>query len=198
MGTEVLCASLYNYYHSVMDKNVYKPPEPEKEFQIPVGAIKDVMKDTFLGDGSKTALDHLYMIEERCSLFKLSGIPQEEVKRKLLYLSLSGDARQWFRSLEKADRLNWDYLKKAFYIKYYSPLKAYKDRSHIYNFWPHPGESITQAWGRLKECLRKNPSHGLCKSIILINFYVRAPPYQKEFLDNSSRGSFTHKSQDEA
>ena len=176
MGTEVMNASLLSYVHSVK-KNIYESPEPEREYQIPTGAIKDVMKEAFSGDGSKTALDHLQMIEERCSLFKLSGISQEEVKRKLFYLSLSGDARIWFKSLKKADRLNWEMVKKAFYLKYYSPLKAYNDRCHIYNFYPHPGESITQAWGRLKELLRKNPSHGLSKSIILINFYVRVPPY---------------------
>ena len=105
------------------------------------------MKKALSGDGSKTALDHLQMIEERCSLFKLSGISEEEVKRKLFYLSLSGDARIWFRSLKKADRLNREMVTKAFYLKYYSPLKAYNDRCHIYNFYPHPGESITQAWG---------------------------------------------------
>jgi hypothetical protein len=113
------------------------------------------------------------MIEERWSLFKLL----EEVKIKLLYLSLSGDPHGWFRSLVNVDRLNWDYLTKAFCIKYYSPLKAYNDRSHIYYFWPRPRESITQSCGRLKNRLHKNPSRGLCKSIILINFYVRVPPY---------------------
>ena len=85
-----------------------------------------------------------------------------------------------------------DYVKRAFYLKYYTPLKAYGDRSLIYNFWPHPEESITQAWGRLKALLRKNPSHGLSKSIILINLYARFPQSHKDVLDNSSGGSFTH------
>jgi hypothetical protein len=45
--------------------------------------------------------------------------------------------------------------------------------------------------GRLK-CLCKNPCHGISKSIILINIYVRPLSFHKDFLDNSSRGSFTN------
>ena len=142
---------------------------------------------SFAGDGSKSALDHLQLIEDRCSLFKLAGISEEEVKRKLLYLSLTGEARIWFKSLKEEYRLDWEFVKKAFYLKYYSPMKAYGDRCHIYNFCPHSGESITQAWGRLKERLRKNPSHGLSKYIISINFYVRVPQFQKDFLRSEER-----------
>jgi hypothetical protein len=89
-------------------------------------------------------------------------------------------------------------MKKAFYLKYYPPIEAYCDRCHIYNFWPHTGESITQAWGRLKNRLHKNPCHGLSKSIVLINFYARIPSFQKDFLDNSFRGSFTHRRTEDA
>ena len=63
------------------------------------------------------------MIEDRCTLFKLAGIPEEEVKRKLLYLSLKDGARDWFRSMDLKYRLDWEYMKKAFYLKYYSPLE---------------------------------------------------------------------------
>jgi hypothetical protein len=52
--------------------------------------------------------------------------------------------------------------------------------------------------GRLKKRLRKNPCHGLSKSIILINFYVRIPSFQKDFLDNSSAGSFTNRRTEDA
>jgi hypothetical protein len=33
-------------------------------------------------------------------------------------------------------------MAKAFYLKYYPPIEAYRDRGIIYNFWPHPKESI--------------------------------------------------------
>jgi hypothetical protein len=79
-------------------------------------------------------------------------------------------------------RLDWEDIKKAFYLKYYPPIEAYSGRYHIYNFWPHPPhpvKSITQAWGRLNERLHKNPCHGLSTGIILIIFYVRIPAFSK-------------------
>jgi hypothetical protein len=45
---------------------------------------------------------------------------------------------------------------------------------------------------------QESMSCGLSKSIILINFYVRPPLFQKDFLDNSSRGSFTNKQTEDA
>jgi hypothetical protein len=45
-------------------------------------------------------MGNLHAIEDLCSLFKLAGVPHDDVKRKLLYLSLAGNARIWFRSLE--------------------------------------------------------------------------------------------------
>jgi hypothetical protein len=92
----------------------------------------------------------VHLIEDRCTLFKLAEISEDEVKMKVLYLSLDGDARVWFRSMNEEYRLDWENMKKASYLKYYPPIEAYSDRCHIYNFWPHPRESITQAWGLIK------------------------------------------------
>jgi hypothetical protein len=87
------------------------------------------------------------------------------------------------RSINEEYLSDWEDMKKAFYLKYYPPIEAYHGRGYIYNFWPHPEESITQAWGRLKKYLCKNPCHGISKSIILINFCVRLPSFHKDFLD---------------
>jgi hypothetical protein len=101
-------------------------------------------------------------------------------------------------SINEETDLDWENMMKAFYLKYYPPIEAYRDRGLIYNFWPNPTESIAQAWGRLKKYLRKNPCHNISKSIILINFYVRLISFHKYFLDNSSVGSFTGKRDDDA
>jgi hypothetical protein len=42
------------------------------------------------------------------------------------------------------------------------------------------------------------PCNGISKSIILINLYVRLISFHKDFLDNSSRGSFTSRRADDA
>jgi hypothetical protein len=143
-------------------------------------------------------MGHLHVIEDLCSLVKLADVPHDHVKKKLLYLSLSGNAPIWFRSLDIKCRLGCELLRKAFYIKFYTHKEAYDDRCDIFNFWPHVVEHIAQAWGRLNELIRKNPCHGIPDSLILINFYVRLPQHHRDFLDNSSEGSFTNRTQQEA
>jgi hypothetical protein len=98
-----------------------------------MSAIMDILR-SFSRDGSRSALDHLHLIEDRCTSFKLADIIEEEVKRKLLYLSLDGDAHIWFRSMNEEYHLDWENMKKAFYLKYYPPIEAYVDRCRIYNF----------------------------------------------------------------
>ena len=176
--------ALYESAYAPKTVEITVPEIPKVGYKIPVGHVKRVMKNPFTGDGTKSAREHMETIEEICGLFRLPGISEDQVKRKLLYLSLSGNARIWFRSLDEEVTMDWSILRKVFFLKYFTPREAYENRCYIFNFWPHLGESITQAWGRLKELLRKNPCHDLTRKIILINFYVRLPRQQKEFLDN--------------
>src|ERR1044071_3205868 len=67
-----------------------------------------------------------------------------------------------------------------------------KNKNYIYNFYPHDGESIAQAWGRLKTLMLKCPNHGLPKDMIITNFYARLSRQDKDLLDASSMGSFTN------
>jgi hypothetical protein len=71
---------------------------------------------------------------------------------------LKVEVKQWYHSSNHSDGINWEDPKKAFHLKYYSSYKVYCDRSHIYNFWSHPEESIAPAWRRLKGLLLKNPN----------------------------------------
>jgi hypothetical protein len=79
-------------------------------------------------------LDHLQLIKDRCTLFKLPVVFEDEVKRKLLYLSLDDEARVWIHSINEENILDWEHMKKAFYLIYYPPIEAYRDREFIYNF----------------------------------------------------------------
>jgi hypothetical protein len=53
----------------------------------------------------------------------------------------------------------------------------------IYNFHPHDGESIAQAWGRLKSLTFKCPIHELPHNIVINNFYARLSGHYKDYLD---------------
>ena len=62
---------------------------------------------------------------------------------------------------------------------------VHRDRNYIYNFWPREGESIAQAWGRLKSMLYSCPSHELSREIIIQKFYARLSLNNCSMLDTS-------------
>jgi hypothetical protein len=125
-------------------------------------------------------------------LFKCAGISPSQVKRKLFSLSLKGRAEEWYRLLKDGPSIVWEEIVPLFYSKFYPPSEIHKDRNRIYNFWPHGGESIAQAWRRLKLLMLKCPIHELPSNIVIDNFYARLTLHEKEFLDASYFGSFTH------
>jgi hypothetical protein len=193
---DTMNTTLVSYMYTNV-KVITKTAESPKAYQIPIHIVFGILK-SFPDKGDMSALDHLELIEDRCTLFKLAEVSNNEAKKKLLYLSLDDEARAWMRSIIEETILDWEDMTKAFYLKYYPPIEAYRDRGLIYNIWPHLEESIAQAWGRLKKYIRKNPCHDISKSIILINFYVRLLSFYKDFLNNSSGESFISKRADDA
>ncbi|KAK1651413.1 hypothetical protein QYE76_069218 [Lolium multiflorum] len=122
---------------------------------------------------------------------RLPSIAMDEVRKKLFSISLSGKAAHWYKLLDNGDSLEWNDIVPRFYSKFYPPSEIHKDRNRIYNFWPHDGESIAQAWGRLKSLMLKCPIHELPGNVIIDNFYARLSFQDKTLLDTSCSGSFT-------
>ncbi|KAK1646660.1 hypothetical protein QYE76_064465 [Lolium multiflorum] len=118
-------------------------------------------------------------------------ISMNEVRKKLFTISLSGKAAHWYKLLKNGDSIDWEDIVPLFYSKFYPPSEIHKDRNRIYNFWPHDGESIAQAWGRLKSLMLKCPIHELPGNVIIDNFYARLSFQDKTLLDTSCSGSFT-------
>ena len=97
---------------------------------------------------------------------------------------------EWYQLLDNRHFLSWKELESLFYFRFYPLHDIHQDRNSIYNFWPRTGESLAQAWGRLKLLMRKCPNHEFSKETIIINFYARFSQHDKELLDASSKGSF--------
>jgi hypothetical protein len=125
------------------------------------------MNNCYLGDGTVHHGDHLLFIHELCELFKCAGILMNQVKRKLFSLSLKGRATKWYKTLKDGRPIDWEEIVTLFYSKFYPSSEVYKDRNYIYNFNPHEGESIAQAWGRLKSLMLKCPIHELPRNIVI-------------------------------
>jgi hypothetical protein len=165
-------------------------------FKIPMKIVEHVMNNCYLGDGTVHPGDHLLFIHELCELFKCAGISMNQVKRKLFSLSLKGRAAEWYKTLKDGRPVDWEEIVPLFYSKFYPSSEVHKDRNYIYNFHPHDGESIAQAWGRLKSLMHKCPIHELPHNIVINNFYARLSGYYKDYLDACFDGSFTSKDVD--
>jgi hypothetical protein len=165
------------------------PDEQVIPYKIPMKIVERVMDNRY--DGTIYPGDHLLFLHELCELFKCAGISMGEVNKKLFSLSLAGRAANWYKLLQNGRSLDWEEIVPLFYSKFYPPSEIHKDRNLIYNFWPHDGESIAQAWGRLKSLLLKYPVHGLPGNIIIDNFYARLSFQDKTLLDTSCSWSFT-------
>ena len=57
---------------------------PKVGYKILIGHVKRVMKNPFTGDGTKSAREHVEMIEEICGLFRLPGISEDQVKKEAI------------------------------------------------------------------------------------------------------------------
>src|SRR3954470_6068411 len=114
-----------------------------------------------------------------------TGIPDDVAKKKVFPLSLKGDALTWYRLCDDTRSWNYRTLKLEFHQKYYPMHLVHRDRNYIYNFWPHEGESIAQAWGRLKSMLYSCPNHELSRVTIIQKIYARLSDNDRTMLDTS-------------
>ena len=75
---------------------VYSPlPEPQLvtpqptastkniEYEIPSGMIEHLLANPYAGDGTEHPDMHLIHVEQICGLFKLAGLPRDEVMKKV-------------------------------------------------------------------------------------------------------------------
>jgi hypothetical protein len=157
-------------------------------FKIPMKIVERAMNNCYLGDGTVHPVDHLLFIHELCELFKCACISTSQVKRKLFSLSLKGRAAEWNKTLKDGRSIGWEEIVHLFYSKFYPSSEIHKDRNYIYNFHPHDGESIAQAWGRLKSLMLKCPIHELPRNIVITIFYARLSRHYKDYLEVCLRG----------
>ena len=64
-----------------------EPIEKEIPFEFPAGIMKKLLANPFTGDGTLHPDMHLIYVDEVCGLFKLAGMPEDVVNKKVsLYL----------------------------------------------------------------------------------------------------------------
>ena len=140
---------------------VAPPPTEIVPYKIPASIIDYVLANRYAGD--RHPGEHLLYLSQLCSLFKLAGVSREFVMRTLFAVSLIDKASDWYKLLDNSHLLDWEELMSLFYTKFYPLHEIHRDRNYIYNFRSRDGESVAQAWGRLKTLMLKSPNHGLPK-----------------------------------
>ena len=87
-----------------------QPIEPTEifYFEIPLGMIEKLLANPFTGDGTLHPDLHLIYVEEVCGLFKLAGMLEDVIKKKVFPLSLKGNALTWFRLCDDIGSRNYN------------------------------------------------------------------------------------------
>ena len=70
-----------------VEKRVAHQPTENVYFEIPSGMIEKLLANPFTGDGTLHPDLHLIYVVGVCGLFKLAGLPGDEVKKKVFPLS---------------------------------------------------------------------------------------------------------------
>ena len=94
-----------------------QPTEPTENtyYEIPLGMIEKLLANPYAGDGTIHPNMHLIYVDEVCGLFKLAGIPEDVVKKKVFPLSLKGKALTWYRLFDDIGSWNYNRLKLEFH-----------------------------------------------------------------------------------
>ena len=84
-----------------------------------MGTIDKLLANPYAGDGTLHPDMHLIYVDEVCGLFKLAGLPEDDVKKKDFPLSFKGKALTWFRLCDDIGSWNYNRLKLEFLHKFY-------------------------------------------------------------------------------
>ena len=104
-------------------------------------------------DGTLHPDMHLIYVDEVCGLFKLVGMPEDVIKKKVFPLSLKGEALTWYRLCD--DMGSWDYkrLKLEFHQRFCPMHLVHRDRNYIYIIFGLAKEKASlKLWGGLSQC----------------------------------------------
>ena len=55
-------------------------------YEVPSGMIEQLLDNPYAGDGTEHPDMHLIYVEQICGLFKLAGLPEDDVKKKFFPL----------------------------------------------------------------------------------------------------------------
>ncbi|GJX44667.1 reverse transcriptase domain-containing protein [Tanacetum coccineum] len=142
--------------------------------------------------------DHIHEFLAICNMFRYGETQSEAVKLLIFPFSLCDKAKTWFNELNEESITSWEQMRKAFINKFFPPSLFNCLLLETRNFSQLVCESLTDAWLRLKNMLRKCHGHGLTKGAIIQIFYHGLDEPTQGILDITAGGIFLYKSPNQA
>ena len=84
-------------------------------YEIPSGMLERLLANPYVGDGTIHPDVHLIDIDEIGGLFKLAGLSEDGVKKKVFPLSLGGKVLILYSLLDDTGTWDWNRLKLEFH-----------------------------------------------------------------------------------
>ncbi|GKF50525.1 reverse transcriptase domain-containing protein, partial [Tanacetum coccineum] len=142
--------------------------------------------------------DHICEFLAICNMFKYGETQSETVKILILFFSLCDEAKPWFNKLNEESITSWEQMRKAFKNEFFPPSLFNCLLLETRNFSQLVCESLTDAWLRLKNMLRKCHGHGLTKGAIIQIFYHGIDEPTQGILDITAGVIFLYQSPNQA
>ena len=103
-------------------------------------------------DGNAAAAEnHILTFEDACARLEIGEVDPKIVKAKLFQHSLSNKARAWYDMEPKGNINSWYNMKMSFLAKF--GKRDLPNKKVVVGFKQEKGETLTEAWIRLKKYL---------------------------------------------
>ncbi|GKB34392.1 reverse transcriptase domain-containing protein, partial [Tanacetum coccineum] len=142
--------------------------------------------------------DHICEFLAICNMFRCDETQSDAVKLLIFPFSLCDKAKIWFNELNEESMTSWEHMRRAFTNKFFPPSLFNRLLLKIRNFSQDICESLTKAWLRLRNMLRKCHGHGLTKGAITQIFYHGLDEPTQGILDKTAKRIFLCKSPNQA
>ncbi|GKA75021.1 reverse transcriptase domain-containing protein [Tanacetum coccineum] len=157
-----------------------------------------IRENKFDGQLQADPHDHIREFLAICDMFKYGETQSEAVKLLIFPLSLYDKAKTWFNELNEESITTWKQMRRVFINRFFSPSLFNRILLEIRNSSQNVCESLTDAWLRLKNMLRKCHGHGLTEGEIIRIFYHGLDEPNQGILDETAGGIFLYKTPNQA
>ncbi|GJX69015.1 reverse transcriptase domain-containing protein [Tanacetum coccineum] len=173
-------------------------PNVDDNFVINSTHLKMIHGNKFDGYLWADPHDHIHEFFAICNMFRYGETQSEAVKLLIFPFFLCDKAKTWFNELNKESIISWEQMRRAFINNFFPPSLFNRLLLEIKNFTQNVCESLTEAWLRLKNMLKKCHGHGLTKGTIIQIFYHGLDEPTQGILDITAGGIFLYKTPNQA